>query len=53
MIEIKCTKQEKERIKDALCISEHCTFEGDTCIEIGISCEECLERNIKWEIKDD
>ena len=53
MIEIKCNKEEKERIINAFVENDlECIFSipDVKCSEMN-DCEECLEKNIKWIVK--
>ena len=50
MIEIKCTQEEKEQLINKLAWSDNC-FLPTECV-IGMSCEECLDNNIKWVIAE-
>lgn len=50
MIEIKCTKQQKTKIIEALscfCLFTFCPMSPD------IDCKKCVEKNIKWEITNE
>lgn len=49
MIEIKCTQEEKENILCALFNPDNYCFVPAECVR-GVSCDECLENNIKWVI---
>ena len=49
MIEIKCTQEEKEIILKGLADMETC-FIGGNCR--GMTCYECLDKNIKWVITE-
>lgn len=54
MIEIKCSKAQKRKMIDALarvCLfprrQPFCAFDKD------MTCEKCLEKNIKWEVTNE
>lgn len=57
MIEIKCTKAEQENLLSRLQMSDDCLFVEDmtvSCgVDTGISCDECLRKNIRWVITDE
>lgn len=51
MIEIKCTKQQKERLIAAWCGPDGCFWPGvrKYCfLDPNTSCEKCYETRIKW-----
>lgn len=50
MIEIKCTKQEKENIVRGLIVSDVCCMPKMTCPK-DTMCIDCLEQNIRWTIE--
>lgn len=51
MIEIKCTEEQKEIIKEVLaakgCVFNYGACETDDCR----GCYDCVEKNIKWDIQ--
>lgn len=53
MIEITCSREEKERLIEVLTLSK-CPF-GDKCKDPEFyqygSCEECVKFSIKWKLK--
>ena len=50
MIEIKCTKEQKEFIIDAFKMADPCSLlDINKCGEDD--CNDCIERNIKWDIQ--
>lgn len=46
-IEVKCTEGEKKMLIDGLSNSRQCVFPHVECV-IGVTCEKCIEKNIKW-----
>ena len=58
MIEIKCTKEEQKGMLMSLQLSEDCLWNLTGYLEIDCPdnpnlCEECLLKNIKWEVIDE
>lgn len=57
MIEIKCNKTEKRKIIDALAHGGlPCLFprRAATCTrDLSMTCQKCLEKNIKWEVTNE
>lgn len=54
MIEIRCTKEEKAKIINAFWSADFCESNYSIkCYSDKVkSCKECLEKNIKWLIKE-
>lgn len=57
MIKIECTKAEQLNLLMRLQMSDDCLFVEDmtvSCgVDTGISCDQCLRKNIRWIITDD
>lgn len=47
-----CTEEQKQELINAMAYFRSCPWVTSEC-EGGISCAECYEKNIEWEIEDE